>query len=99
MTQTPTITDIEVIPVAGRDGMLMNLSGAHAPFFTRNVLLIHDSAGRTGVGEGPGGEGIRPTVNVTVEEVADGLWSVGGTKLTIAEIERRRAERRAAGGA
>lgn len=45
-----------------------------------------------------GGEGIRPTVNVTVEEVADGLWSVGGTKLTIAEIEKRRAERRAAGG-
>ena len=59
MTQTPTITDIEVIPVAGRDCMLMNLSGAHAPFFTRNVLLVHDSAGRTGVGEVPGGEGIR----------------------------------------
>jgi glucarate dehydratase len=58
-TTTPTITDIEVIPVAGRDGMLMNLSGAHGPFFTRNVLLIHDSAGRTGVGEVPGGEGIR----------------------------------------
>ncbi|MEG0920688.1 MAG: enolase C-terminal domain-like protein [Comamonas sp.] len=59
MSHTPTITDIEVIPVAGRDGMLMNLSGAHAPFFTRNIVLIHDSAGRTGVGEVPGGEGIR----------------------------------------
>jgi glucarate dehydratase len=56
---TPHITDIEVIPVAGRDGMLMNLSGAHGPYFTRNVLLVHDSAGRTGVGEVPGGEGIR----------------------------------------
>ena len=58
-THTPHITSIEVIPVAGRDGMLMNLSGAHGPYFTRNVLLIHDSAGRTGVGEVPGGEGIR----------------------------------------
>ncbi|KGH16456.1 glucarate dehydratase [Comamonas thiooxydans] len=59
MSTTPTITAIEVIPVAGRDGMLMNLSGAHAPYFTRNVVLVHDSAGRTGVGEVPGGEGIR----------------------------------------
>lgn len=59
MSQTPTITDIEVIPVAGRDSMLMNLSGAHAPYFTRNIVLVHDSAGRTGVGEVPGGEGIR----------------------------------------
>ena len=59
MSSTPTITEIEVIPVAGRDGMLMNLSGAHAPYFTRNIVLVHDSAGRTGVGEVPGGEGIR----------------------------------------
>ena len=56
---TPTILEIEVIPVAGRDGMLMNLSGAHAPYFTRNIVLIHDSAGHTGVGEVPGGEAIR----------------------------------------
>ena len=56
---TPTITEIEVIPVAGRDSMLMNLSGAHAPYFTRNIVLMHDSAGHTGVGEVPGGEGIR----------------------------------------
>jgi len=59
MSSTPTITEIEVIPVAGRDGMLMNLSGAHAPYFPRNIVLIHDSAGHTGVGEVPGGEGIR----------------------------------------
>ena len=37
MSSTPTITEIEVIPVAGRDGMLMNLSGAHAPYLS----LIH----------------------------------------------------------
>ena len=34
---TPTITRLEAIPVAGRDSMLMNLSGAHGPFFTRNL--------------------------------------------------------------
>lgn len=59
MTHTPLITHIEVVPVAGRDSMLMNLSGAHAPYFTRNILLVHDSAGHTGVGEVPGGERIR----------------------------------------
>jgi glucarate dehydratase len=51
-----------VIPVAGRDSMLLNLSGAHGPFFTRNLLMLTDSAGRTGVGEVPGGEKIRQTL-------------------------------------
>jgi glucarate dehydratase len=57
--QTPSVTSMRVIPVAGRDGMLLNLSGAHAPFFTRNVVLLTDNAGHTGVGEVPGGEKIR----------------------------------------
>ena len=61
-SSTPTITDLRVIPVAGRDSMLLNLSGAHGPFFTRNLLLLTDSAGRTGVGEVPGGEKIRQTL-------------------------------------
>ena len=59
---TPVITALRVIPVAGRDSMLLNLSGAHAPFFTRNLLLLTDNAGRTGVGEVPGGEAIRQTL-------------------------------------
>jgi len=59
---TPVITDLRVIPVAGRDSMLLNLSGAHGPFFTRNLLILSDSAGRTGVGEVPGGEKIRQTL-------------------------------------
>jgi glucarate dehydratase len=50
---------MRVIPVAGYDSMLLNLSGAHAPFFTRNIVLLTDSAGNTGVGEVPGGEEIR----------------------------------------
>ena len=59
---TPRITAMRVIPVAGRDSMLLNLSGAHGPFFTRNLLLLTDSAGRSGVGEVPGGEKIRQTL-------------------------------------
>jgi glucarate dehydratase len=50
---------MRVIPVAGHDSMLLNLSGAHAPFFTRNVVLLTNNAGNTGVGEVPGGEKIR----------------------------------------
>jgi glucarate dehydratase len=53
---------MRVIPVAGRDSMLLNLSGAHAPFFTRNIVIASDSAGHTGVGEVPGGENIRQTL-------------------------------------
>ncbi|NOU76886.1 glucarate dehydratase [Paenibacillus sp. LMG 31458] len=59
---TPIITDMQVIPVAGYDSMLLNLSGAHAPFFTRNIIILKDNAGHTGVGEVPGGEKIRQTL-------------------------------------
>jgi glucarate dehydratase len=59
---TPRITESRVIPVAGRDSMLLNLSGAHGPFFTRNLLILTDGDGRTGVGEVPGGEKIRQTL-------------------------------------
>ncbi|MGE8361192.1 enolase C-terminal domain-like protein [Pseudomonas sp.] len=58
-TTTPTVLEMDVIPVAGHDSMLLNLCGAHAPYFTRNLVLLKDSAGRTGIGEVPGGEGIR----------------------------------------
>ena len=56
---TPPVTGMRVIPVAGHDSMLLNLSGAHGPFFTRNLVLLTDNAGHTGVGEVPGGETIR----------------------------------------
>lgn len=57
--RTPAVTGMRVIPVAGQDSMLLNLSGAHGPYFTRNIVLLTDSAGNTGVGEVPGGEKIR----------------------------------------
>src|SRR6478672_6477539 len=59
---TPRVVDMRVVPVAGRDSMLLNLSGAHGPYFTRNIVILTDSAGNTGVGEVPGGEGIRKTL-------------------------------------
>jgi glucarate dehydratase len=59
---SPVITRVQVIPVAGHDSMLLNLSGAHGPFFTRNLLILTDSLGHTGVGEVPGGEKIRSTL-------------------------------------
>jgi glucarate dehydratase len=58
----PVVRDMKVIPVAGHDGMLLNLSGAHGPFFTRNIVILTDSAGHTGLGEVPGGENIRQTL-------------------------------------
>lgn len=55
----PAVKEMQVVPVAGQDSMLLNLSGAHAPYFTRNVVLLKDTAGNIGVGEVPGGEAIR----------------------------------------
>src|SRR6202012_3017588 len=57
--EAPVVTGMRVIPVAGHDSMLLNLSGAHAPFFTRNLVFLKDNTGNMGVGEVPGGEKIR----------------------------------------
>jgi len=56
---SPRITAMRIVPVAAYDSMLLNLSGAHAPYFTRNLAILTDNAGHTGVGEVPGGEPIR----------------------------------------
>ena len=58
----PVLTGMRVVPVAGRDSMLLNLSGAHGPYFSRNIVILTDSAGNTGLGEVPGGEKIRQTI-------------------------------------
>ncbi|WP_426209218.1 enolase C-terminal domain-like protein [Massilia sp. TWP1-3-3] len=65
----PVITAMRVVPVAGRDSMLLNLSGAHGPYFTRNIVMLTDSAGHTGLGEVPGGEPIRKTLEEARELV------------------------------
>ncbi|MFU2488126.1 glucarate dehydratase [Thauera sp. WH-1] len=61
-TSAPVVTAMRVVPVAGQDSMLLNLSGAHGPYFTRNIVILQDSAGNTGLGEVPGGEKIRQTL-------------------------------------
>ena len=74
----PKITRIQVIPVAGHDSMLLNLSGAHGPFFTRNLLILTDTLGHVGVGEVPGGEKIRKTLEDAkelIEGQSIGNWN------------------------
>lgn len=63
----PIIKEMQIIPVAGYDSMLLNLSGAHGPYFTRNIVILKDSLGNMGVGEVPGGEKIKKRL----EEVED----------------------------
>lgn len=58
---SPVITDMKVIPVAGHDSMLLNIGGAHNAYFTRNIVVLTDNAGYTGIGEAPGGEVIYQT--------------------------------------
>ena len=81
---SPLVTAVRVVPVAGRDSMLLNLSGAHAPFFTRTVVLLTDSEGRTGVGEVPGGEAIRRTLEESAELVVGS--SVGAHRSTLRHV-------------
>jgi glucarate dehydratase len=92
---TPKITGLRVIPVAGRDSMLLNLSGAHGPFFTRNLLVLTDSAGNTGVGEVPGGEKIRQTLE-DASAVVIGR-PIGDHQRVLQEMQQRFADRDAGG--
>ncbi|MBY0382259.1 MAG: glucarate dehydratase [Xanthobacteraceae bacterium] len=92
---TPKVTDMKVIPVAGRDSMLLNLSGAHGPFFTRNIVILTDNAGHTGVGEVPGGEKIKSTL-----EDARGLvvgHAVGGYNAILNAVRKAFGDRDSGG--
>lgn len=60
---------MKVIPVAGYDSFLLNLSGGHLPIFTRNLIILEDDNGQIGVGETPGGEGIRQTLEQARDQV------------------------------
>ena len=84
-----------MIPVAGRDSMLLNLSGAHGPFFTRNLLILNDSAGRTGVGEVPGGEKIRRTLEDARDLVVG--QQIGGHRQLLQKVQWQFADRDAGG--
>ncbi|OZD08167.1 glucarate dehydratase [Rhodococcus sp. 06-235-1A] len=94
-TSTPVVTDMSVIPIAGHDDMLLNLSGAHAPYFTRNLVVLTDSDGRTGVGEVPGGEAIRQTIE-DARVLVQGQ-GIGRYNAILAEMRRAFADRDAGG--
>jgi glucarate dehydratase len=94
-TGAPRVTDMKVVPVAGQDSMLLNLSGAHGPLFTRNIVILTDSAGHTGVGEVPGGEKIRKTL----EEARDLVigQGLGRWNNILSEVGKRFADRDSSG--
>jgi len=92
---TPRITVMRVIPVAGYDSMLLNLSGAHAPWFTRNLVLLEDSAGHMGAGEVPGGAAIRDVLEQSKPLVVD--KPIGAFNAILDSVRIRFADRDAAG--
>ncbi|MEO7245639.1 MAG: enolase C-terminal domain-like protein [Rubrivivax sp.] len=95
ISDTPRVVRLQAVPVAGRDAMLLNLSGAHAPYFTRNLVILTDSAGRTGVGEVPGGEKIRRTLE-DAQALVEGR-SIGEVQLVLQAMQRQFADRDSGG--
>lgn len=91
----PVVTEMRVVPIAGRDSMLLNLSGAHAPFFTRNLLILTDNTGNMGVGEVPGGEAIRKVLEEAAALVVG--QSVAAYRSVLQSVRTAFAERDAGG--
>ncbi|MDZ7881603.1 MAG: enolase C-terminal domain-like protein [Mycobacterium sp.] len=93
--QTPIVTEMRVVPIAGHDSMLLNLSGAHGPFFTRNLVILRDSDGNTGVGEVPGGAAIQTTLE-DARPLVEGR-GIGAYNAVLADIRRAFADRDSGG--
>ena len=84
MANTPKVAAMEVYPVAGKDCMELNLSGAHAPYFTRNIVVLTDDRGNTGIGEVPGGQKITRALE-NVKHLVEGT-SVADYKMTLRRL-------------
>ncbi len=95
MNDFPIVRRMTVVPVAGYDCMLLNLSGGHGPVFTRNLVLLEDDSGRTGVGEVPGGEAVRTTLEAS-RELVEGR-RIGTIGEVLASIRRAFGELDAGG--
>jgi glucarate dehydratase len=95
MSSLPVVKEMRVIPLAGRDSMLLNLSGAHGPFFTRNLVMLKDSAGRQGIGEVPGGEKTRGTLE-EARALVEGR-PIGAYQRILTQVRDRFADRDAGG--
>lgn len=94
-TATPIVTGMRVVPVAGEDSMLLNLSGAHAPLFTRNIVILTDSLGHTGLGEVPGGEAIASTLEDSRELIVG--REIGAYRTLLRQVGETFAARDAGG--
>ena len=92
---SPIIKSLKVIPIAGHDSMLLNLSGAHGPFFTRNLIILTDNSGRSGIGEVPGGEKIQRTVEDASDIVIG--QSIANVQSVLTQIRTQFADRDASG--
>jgi len=88
---SPRIAGLRIVPVAGQDSMLLNLSGAHGSYFTRNLAILTDEGGNTGVGEVPGGEKIRQVL----EEAAPLVMGreIASYNAILNDVRRRFADR------
>jgi glucarate dehydratase len=75
--------------------MLLNLSGAHGPYFTRNIVIMRDSAGNTGLGEVPGGEKILRTLEDAKPLVIG--ESIGNYRNILAKVHKTFADRDSGG--
>ena len=95
LSDAPLVTEYAVYPVAGRDSMLLNLSGAHGPYFTRNIVILRDNTGHTGVGEVPGGEKIRQTLEDARDMVVG--QTIGNYKNIMRAVHNRFADRDSGG--
>lgn len=88
---TPKVVKIEVYQVAGHDSMLLNLSGAHGPYFTRNVVILTDDSGNEGIGEVPGGEKIYNTIKDSEKFVVGS--SIGDYRNTLKKVRQEFSDR------
>ena len=92
---SPRVTAMRIVPVAGQDSMLLNLSGAHGPYFTRNLAILTDETGNTGVGEVPGGEKIRQVLEESAPFVVG--RETASIHAILRDVEERFASRDAGG--
>lgn len=92
---SPVVLDMKVYPVAGFDSMLMSLTGAHAPFFTRNIVVLKDNAGHMGVGEVHGGESITSSLESFIPYVVG--RPVGDYRNILRDCQRSRRPATGAG--
>jgi glucarate dehydratase len=93
--RSPRVVSMRIVPVAGEDSMLLNLSGAHGPYFTRNLAILTDEAGNTGVGEVPGGETIRQVLEAAGPLVVGG--EIASYNSILRDVQHQFADRDAQG--